>query len=91
VSWDANASAHQAHTSGRAWVAFAQDGERPTSDTPTSNTRGPDGHSTEDAKNMCDKSVLFSFFGKFIESDPELKVVKRIQKDEWVGYWVQKQ
>ena len=30
------------------------------------------------------------FFAKFIESDPDLKVVKRIQKDEWVGYWVQK-
>lgn len=29
------------------------------------------------------------FFEKFIESNP-LKVVKRIQKDEWVGYWVQK-
>ncbi len=30
------------------------------------------------------------FFEKFIESQP-LKVIKRIQKDEWVGYWVQKQ
>lgn len=30
------------------------------------------------------------FFTKFIESDPDLKVIKRIQKDEWVGYWVQK-
>lgn len=30
------------------------------------------------------------FFDKFIESSPELKVIKRIQKDEWVGYWVQK-
>lgn len=29
------------------------------------------------------------FFEKFIESNP-LKVIKRIQKDEWVGYWVQK-
>lgn len=29
------------------------------------------------------------FFEKFIESSPELKVVRRIQKDEWVGYWVQ--
>lgn len=30
------------------------------------------------------------FFGKFIESSPEIKVIRRIQKDEWVGYWVQK-
>lgn len=30
------------------------------------------------------------FFDKFIEASPELKVIKRIQKDEWVGYWVQK-
>jgi len=30
------------------------------------------------------------FFEKFIEINP-LKVIKRIQKDEWVGYWVQKQ
>lgn len=30
------------------------------------------------------------FFEKFIETNP-LKVIKRIQKDEWVGYWVQKQ
>jgi len=30
------------------------------------------------------------FFEKFIESTPEIKVIKRIQKDEWVGYWVQK-
>ncbi len=30
------------------------------------------------------------FFDKFIENSPELKVIKRIQKDEWVGYWVQK-
>lgn len=30
------------------------------------------------------------FFEKFIESSPELKVIRRIQKDEWVGYWVQK-
>lgn len=29
------------------------------------------------------------FFEKFIEQNP-LKVIKRIQKDEWVGYWVQK-
>ena len=29
------------------------------------------------------------FFEKFIEKQP-LKVLKRIQKDEWVGYWVQK-
>ena len=29
------------------------------------------------------------FFEKFIEKNP-LKVIKRIQKDEWVGYWVQK-
>lgn len=29
------------------------------------------------------------FFAKFIESN-RLKVIKRIQKDEWVGYWVQK-
>ncbi|MBC7421700.1 MAG: 50S ribosomal protein L11 methyltransferase [Bdellovibrio sp.] len=29
------------------------------------------------------------FFEKFIEANP-LKVIKRIQKDEWVGYWVQK-
>ncbi len=29
------------------------------------------------------------FFDKFIECNP-LKVIKRIQKDEWVGYWVQK-
>lgn len=29
------------------------------------------------------------FFEKFIEYNP-LKVIKRIQKDEWVGYWVQK-
>lgn len=28
------------------------------------------------------------FFSKFIESSPELKVERRIQKDEWVGYWV---
>ncbi len=30
------------------------------------------------------------FFDKFIEASPELKVIRRIQKDEWVGYWVQK-
>ena len=30
------------------------------------------------------------FFEKFIESTPEIKVIKRIQKDECVGYWVQK-
>lgn len=30
------------------------------------------------------------FFTKFIEASPEIKVIKRIQKDEWVGYWVQK-
>ncbi len=30
------------------------------------------------------------FFDQFIESSPEIKVIKRIQKDEWVGYWVQK-
>lgn len=30
------------------------------------------------------------FFDKFIENNPSLKVIKRIQKDEWVGYWVQK-
>lgn len=30
------------------------------------------------------------FFEKFIEATPEIKVIKRIQKDEWVGYWVQK-
>lgn len=30
------------------------------------------------------------FFTKMIENDLELKVIKRIQKDEWVGYWVQK-
>lgn len=30
------------------------------------------------------------FFEKFIEANPSLKVIKRIQKDEWVGYWVQK-
>lgn len=30
-----------------------------------------------------------TFFDKFIEANP-LKVIKRIQKDEWVGYWVQK-
>jgi len=29
------------------------------------------------------------FFEKFIEANP-LKVIKRIQKDEWVGYWVQR-
>lgn len=29
------------------------------------------------------------FFDKFIEANP-LKVIKRIQKDEWVGYWVRK-
>lgn len=29
------------------------------------------------------------FFEKFIEQQP-VKVIKRIQKDEWVGYWVQK-
>ncbi len=29
------------------------------------------------------------FFDKFIEIN-SLKVIKRIQKDEWVGYWVQK-
>lgn len=29
------------------------------------------------------------FFEKFIEQNP-LKVIKRIQKDEWVGYWVQR-
>lgn len=28
------------------------------------------------------------FFEKFIEAQ-QLKVIKRIQKDEWVGYWVQ--
>lgn len=30
------------------------------------------------------------FFTQFIESSPEIKVIRRIQKDEWVGYWVQK-
>lgn len=30
------------------------------------------------------------FFEKFIEASSELKVIKRIQKDEWVGYWVQR-
>ncbi len=30
------------------------------------------------------------FFEKFIEATPEIKVIRRIQKDEWVGYWVQK-
>lgn len=30
------------------------------------------------------------FFDKFIDCSPELKVIRRIQKDEWVGYWVQK-
>ena len=30
------------------------------------------------------------FFEKFIEASPELKVIKRIQKEEWVGYWVQR-
>ncbi len=30
------------------------------------------------------------FFEKFIEATPEIKVIKRIQKDEWVGYWVQR-
>lgn len=30
------------------------------------------------------------FFEKFLESFPNLKVVKRIQKDEWIGYWVHK-
>lgn len=30
-----------------------------------------------------------TFFDKFIEKQP-VKVLKRIQKDEWVGYWVQK-
>lgn len=29
------------------------------------------------------------FFEKFIEKQP-VKVIKRIQKDEWVGYWVQR-
>ena len=29
------------------------------------------------------------FFEKFIEANP-VKVLKRIQKEEWVGYWVQK-
>ncbi len=29
------------------------------------------------------------FFEKFIENNP-LRVIKRIQKEEWVGYWVQK-
>ena len=29
------------------------------------------------------------FFEKMIENNP-LKVIKRIEKDEWVGYWVQK-
>ncbi len=29
------------------------------------------------------------FFDKMIEKNP-LKVIKRIEKDEWVGYWVQK-
>lgn len=29
------------------------------------------------------------FFEKFIENNP-VKVIKRIEKDEWVGYWVQK-
>lgn len=29
------------------------------------------------------------FFEKMIEHNP-LKVIKRIQKDEWIGYWVQK-
>ena len=29
------------------------------------------------------------FFDKFIDT-PTLKVIKRIQKDEWVGYWVQR-
>lgn len=30
------------------------------------------------------------FFSQFIESSPNIKVIRRIQKDEWVGYWVQK-
>ncbi len=30
------------------------------------------------------------FFDKFIENTEQIKVIKRIQKDEWVGYWVQK-
>lgn len=30
------------------------------------------------------------FFEKFIE-DSNLKVVRRLEKDEWVGYWLQKQ
>lgn len=30
------------------------------------------------------------FFEKFIENN-NLKVIKRIEKDEWVGYWVQRQ
>ena len=29
------------------------------------------------------------FFEKMIENNP-LKVIKRIEKEEWVGYWVQK-
>ncbi len=29
------------------------------------------------------------FFDKMIENNP-LRVIKRIEKDEWVGYWVQK-
>lgn len=29
------------------------------------------------------------FFENFIEKSKNLKVVKRIEKDEWVGYWVQ--
>ena len=29
------------------------------------------------------------FFDKMIDNNP-LKVIKRIEKDEWVGYWVQK-
>lgn len=29
------------------------------------------------------------FFDKFIEKQP-VKVIKRIQKEEWVGYWVQR-
>ena len=30
------------------------------------------------------------FFDQFIDASPEIKVIRRIQKDEWVGYWVQK-
>ena len=30
-----------------------------------------------------------SFFQKFID-DPQLEVIQRLEKDEWVGYWVRK-